>query len=154
MSELNDNYKKIITQIEEKITNKDDLDFVLKKVEELTDMFLGFMDKMATTNEERMERLEQKQKIIEQKVSSVAKAIDEIENDIYEEDDDETIIDERLEDSFEFEIICPYCSSKFIEQADENDEELKKETACPRCHNIIELDWENDDKTIDEDDDL
>lgn len=154
MSELNDNYKKIITQIEQKITNKDDLEFVLERIDELTNMFLDVMDKMSIKTEERMEQIEIKQKIIEQKVSNVAKAIDEIENDIYEEVE-EDIEDER-ESDYELEISCPYCNNDFVEPIYENDENLMNEVECPKCHNIIELDWENgkDEKNKDEDDDM
>lgn len=155
MSEINENYKRIITQIEQKITNKDDLEFVLERIDELTNMFLDVMDKMSVKTEKRMEQIENKQRIIEQKVSNVAKAIDEIENDMYEEIEEDDTLDER-ESDYDLEILCPYCNNDFIEPIYESDENLINEVQCPKCHNIIELDWENgkDEKNIDEDDDM
>ena len=56
--------------------------------------------------------------------------VDEIEGDIYED-----------EDSYEFEIVCPYCNYQFETEFDENQKEVK----CPECNNVIELDWSCDD---------
>lgn len=141
MSTLNDNYKRILTEIEQKVTNKEELEFVKEKIEELSVMFLNVIDELSIKTEDRIKHIEQKQNIIEQKVSSVAKAVDEIENDIYDEEDE----DENSEDGFEFEIVCPYCNNEFVEELNDNDS-MKNEIECPECHNIIELDWNDEEE--------
>ena len=136
MSALNDNYKRIISEIEQKVSNKEELEFVKQKVEELSMMFLNVIDELSIKTEERIKQIEEKQNVIEQKVSNVAKAVDEIESDIYMDD-------EESEEGYEFEIVCPYCNNEFIEELS-NDDNLKREIECPECHNIIELDWNED----------
>ena len=138
MSTLNDNYKRIISEIEQKITNKEELEFVKQKIEELSVMFLNVIDEISIKTEDRIKRIEQKQNIIDEKVSNVQKAVDEMESDMYE--------DEQIEDSFEFEIVCPYCNNEFVEEISNEEENLKNEIECPECHNIIELDWDGEDE--------
>ena len=41
---------------------------------------------------------------------------------------------------YEFEIVCPYCNYEFVTGKETN---LKDELECPKCHNIIELDWDD-----------
>ena len=140
MSTLNDNYKRIISEIEQKVTNKEELDFVKEKIEELSILFLNVIDELSIKTEDRIRRIERKQNIIDEKVSNVQKAVDEMENDMYDEQDNEDV-----EDGFEFEIVCPYCNYEFVEELNEKDS-MKNEIECPECHNIIELDWNDEEE--------
>ena len=54
--------------------------------------------------------IEEKQQEIDNRIETVKKAVDGIENDIYEDDE-----------AYEFEIVCPYCNHEFV--ADINSEE-------------------------------
>ena len=130
MSVLNDNYKRIISEIEEKVSNPEELEFVKQKMAELSMMFMNVIETITETTEEKIREIEEKQNVIETKMNKVEKAVSEIESDIYSDE----------ESSFEFEIVCPYCNNEFITEFN-NDEDMKKEIECPECHNIIELDW-------------
>ena len=133
MSVLNDNYKRIMTELEEKISNPEQLEFVKEKFIELSTMFIEAIDNFAEKTDEKISELEKKQQFIEEKISQVESAVDEIETDIYDEEDEE-------DGSYEFEIVCPYCNHEFTaEIAGEN------EVTCPECNNTIELDWNEDD---------
>mgnify|MGYP007042768822 CR=1 FL=1 len=59
--------------------------------------------------------------------------INEIETDIYEVEDENN--------NFDFEIVCPYCDYEFTTSI-----EGRTEIVCPKCNNVIELDWNDDDE--------
>ena len=132
MSVLSDNYKKIIQEIEEKITNPEELEFVKEKMSELSMIFMEIIDKLSNMTEEKIKQIEARQEEIDKKMDKVQKSVNEIETDIYDEDE-----------AFEFEIVCPYCNYEFIAKLDEK-ENTKKEIKCPECNNIIELDWNDE----------
>lgn len=130
MSVLSDNYKRIVSEIEAKITNPEELEFVKEKVAELSMLFMDIIDNLADKTEEKMKQMEEKQKQIEAKIEAVEGAVNEIEGDIYEDDG-----------NFDFEIVCPYCNYEFTAEITGKDE-----ITCPECNNIIELDWNEEDE--------
>ena len=131
MSVLSDNYKRIISEIENKITNKEELEFVKEKVSELSMIFMDIIDNLTEKADEKIRQIEEKQKLIEEKMSQVESVVNEIESDIYVEEDG----------NFDFEIICPYCNNEFVAEING-----KSEVECPECNNIIELDWNDDEE--------
>ena len=131
MSVLSDNYKRIVSEIEGKITNPEELKFVKEKISELSMLFMDIIDNLTQKADEKIKQIEEKQEQIEQKIQQVENAVDEIESDIYEEDDG----------NFDFEIVCPYCNHEFITEING-----KNEIACPECNNIIELDWNDEEE--------
>ena len=131
MSVLSDNYKRIISEIEGKITNPEELKFVKEKVSELSMLFMDIIDNLTEKADEKIKQIEEKQKQIEDKMSQVENVVNEIENDIYVEDD---------EGNFDFEIVCPYCNNEFVAEINGRDE-----ITCPECNNVIELDWNEED---------
>ena len=133
MSVLGDNYKRILSEIETKITDPDDLKFVKEKFSELSMIFMEVIDNLTDVADEKIKSIEEKQKIIEDKMARVESAVNEIESDIYEDDEENQ--------NYEFEIVCPYCDHEFITEITG-----KNEIACPNCKNIIELDWNDDEE--------
>lgn len=141
MAELSKNYKKIVSEIEGKIKNPHELEFIKGKISELTLMFMETIDKLVDSNE--------KQVIIESKLDSLQKSLRRIEEDIYIDEDEEDesegecncnfCKDQMHDNDYEFEILCPYCNYEFVTG---KETDLKNEIECPNCHNIIELDWE------------
>ena len=98
---------------------------------ELTLIFMDIIDRLTALTDARIKEIEERQEEINSRISSVQSMVDEIEGDIYEEDD-----------GYEFEIVCPYCNYEFTtDMADEERDEIK----CPNCKNIIELDWNQED---------
>lgn len=124
MSELSKKYSEIIKEVDQKITDEAELQFVKNKISEISIIFIDIIDRLSEILEERIIDIEQSQKDVEQKLSKVQTVIDSIEQDIYEENSD-------------IEITCPYCNNEFMAEFNE-DEEIEIE--CPECHNIIELD--------------
>ncbi len=131
MSDFKNRYQIILNELENHFQNEDDKNFVTGKFQELSAIFMDIIDKLTSVTDMKLKELEEKQKEIEEKISTVQKTVNGIENDIYEN-----------EETYEFEIICPYCNHKFIADIEnENNQEIQ----CPECHNIIELDWEKED---------
>lgn len=127
MSDLKNHYQSILTELENHFQDEEERVFVLNKFQELSMMFMDVIDRLTNLTDMRIKEVEEKQKTIESQIDVVKKAVDGIENDIYEEDE-----------PYEFEIVCPYCNNEFV--ADINSDE-NTEIECPECHNIIELDW-------------
>ncbi len=137
MSGINENYSKILSEIEQKISNPQEKEFVKNKISELMLMFMDIIDKISDITEMEMNDIEERQKELKLKIDSVANKVSKIEGDIYEDDE-----------NFDFEIVCPYCNHEFVADLDgENNE--KNEVECPECHNIIELDWNEEDEELD-----
>lgn len=93
-----------------------------------------------------IEEIRKGQKRLEKKVKKLQKDIINIQEDIYiydeETDNEYEDVDDNDDDFYdeecEFEITCPYCGNEFI--ADENSKG-KEKISCPKCHRVIELDW-------------
>lgn len=128
MSELSDKYRQIMDEIDTKITDKDELDFVKSKISEVSIIFIDIINSFSEVINERVTDIEKGQKNIEKNISKIQNAINTIEKDFYDDD-------------FEIEIVCPYCNHEFMTEINESEE---NEIECPECHNIIELDLNGD----------
>ena len=132
MSDIKGKYKKILEDLENNIKDPQDLLYTKEKFMELSLLFMDIIDRLTILTDARIKEREDKQTEIDNKISSVQSIVDEIEGDIYEDDE-----------NYEFEIVCPYCNYEFTTDiADEEKEEIK----CPKCNNIIELDWNSEDE--------
>ena len=132
MSDIKGKYKKILEDLENNIKDEQDLLYTKEKFMELTMIFLDIVDRLTALTDARIKEVEEKQQKINEKIASVQAIVDSIEGDIYESDD-----------SYEFEIVCPYCNYEFT--TDIEDEEIG-EVKCPNCNNIIELDWNSEEE--------
>ena len=128
MTELKKEYKNFMDDIQKNIKDKEDLEYIQERFAKFLDVVLDQMDNLLNYKEEQMEELEKTQKDLNEKIQKMQQTVDNIEKDIYEDDE------------YDFEIVCPYCDSEFIIDLDEE----KTEIECPECNNIIELDWSGD----------
>lgn len=129
MSDLNKEYRKIIKEIEGKLQDKKELEFVKGKMAELSLLFVDVIDRVTDLADTRLDKVEHSQKEMEKKLERLSTIVDGIEQDIYEEENPE---------GFDFEIVCPYCNHEFVADIDL---ENMKDIECPECHNLIELDF-------------
>ncbi|MCI8654947.1 MAG: hypothetical protein HFJ48_03610 [Clostridia bacterium] len=120
--------EQFFTEIEKNVKNPENLRQIKEKTNKLISVFLEEMDKIIAYEETKIEKIEEKQKEMEKQIEAMRKTIENIEKDIY------------IEDEYDFDIICPYCDYEFA--IEYNEEE--KEAECPQCHNIVELDWSGD----------
>lgn len=142
MSDLNQKYDKILLELKKNINDEKEYEFVKNKFSELAMMFIDSMDKLM--------EIENRQKKMDKKLAVMQDVLEKIEDDIYIDDDDEEDDDDcdcdcgcnmKHDEECEFEIVCPYCDNEFIADNDFTD---KDEIECPKCHNIIELDWDDE----------
>lgn len=127
MSDMSGKYKQIIKELEENIKDEKELEFVKEKFSDMSMLFMDMLERVTRLTDSKIQELEQKQHDILNKINSVQSAVNGIESDIYED-----------EENYEFEIVCPYCNYEF---AADIEDESKEEIICPECHNTIELDW-------------
>ena len=132
MSELSNRYWQIMKDLQTSIKDEEDKRVVMEKFQELSMMFMDIIDRLTYLTDLRIKEVEEQQKEIDDRMTKIQKAVDGIENDIYEEDE-----------VFEFEIICPYCNHEFVTDINS---EISTELECPECHNIIELDWNDEEE--------
>ena len=137
MSELNNHYQQIIKDLKENISNENEKNFVLNKFQELSMMFMDVIDKLTNLTESRMREIDNQQLEISERIQEIEGKVQNIENDVY--------VNEEPEE-YEFEIVCPYCNHEFV--ADIKDG-LNDDIECPECHNIIELECNDDENEID-----
>lgn len=135
MANLSELYKSLMTDLENNIKDKNELEKVKTKISE---MMVDFVDSMNSLMD-----VHERQESFEKKLRKIQRKIQNIEEDIYIEDDEnfeDEPHDKMHDNDYEFEIRCPYCNEDFI--INEYSRNLS-EIECPKCHNIIELDWED-----------
>lgn len=128
MSNIKKEINQFFEKIEKNMKNAEDARYVKERANELISVFLDKMDKILEYHEDKLNKVIEKQKSIESKIDKMQTLLNNIEKDIY------------LEEDSDFDIICPYCDYEFSIEYDEE----QNETECPQCHNIIELDWNGD----------
>ena len=131
MSQLQDKINAIISEIEEKIKNEEELNFIKQKIADISIIYIDELDKIMEISQKRINQVYENQKTIENKIAELEKGMNTIEKELF------------VEDEYDFEIVCPYCNYEFLTDLNSD----KKEIECPECHNTIELDWnqeEND----------
>lgn len=136
MARLGEEYNRILSEIEQTISNESEKEIVKQKIMELASLFISNMEKMSDMVDNKLAKVEEKQKELDSKIEKINKSVSEIENDIYDEEEN---------GEFDFEIVCPYCSYEFVTDLNMLGEE-KNEIKCPECNNIIELDWNDDEE--------
>lgn len=125
MGLLKNEYKSFLDDIEKNIKDKEDLEYIRKRFMDFIGVMTEQIEEMSDYKKEKIEELEENQKSVEERLTKVQEALDNIKKDIY------------AEDGFDFEITCPYCNYDFFIDVDEENSEVE----CPECKNTIELDW-------------
>lgn len=136
MASLGEEYNRILSEIEQTISNENEKKIVKQKVIELLSLFISNMEKMSNIVDTKIAKVEQQQKELDKKIEKINKSVTELENDIYDEEEN---------GEFDFEIVCPYCNYEFVIDLNMLDDE-KSEIKCPECNNIIELDWNDEEE--------
>ena len=126
MANLKKRFKEILEDLDKNIKNKEDLEYIKTQVYNISLLFLDEMDKIAELNLGKLNIMLEREKELGQKISRMEKIISNIEKEVF------------VSAECDFEIICPYCNTTFVEDlANGGVSEVK----CPECGNTIELDW-------------
>lgn len=125
MSKLASQYKKFMKELEDNIENKEDYNHIKSEISKLFMIFFNEIDEMKQIYENKIDTILERQSNFNEKITKIENMLNNIQKDIY------------MDETADFEIICPYCNKEFVIQLDE----LKDEVECPECKNTIELDW-------------
>lgn len=128
MSDLQKKLKKIISDIEQNLSNKEDLEYVKTQIYNIYTIFLDEFEELESKCNEKVENILIKCKVLDDRMSEIEDTIDKIENDIYIKENEE----------YDFDITCPYCDTEFSIDLSNG---ISDSVVCPECNNTIELDW-------------
>ena len=134
MSDLQKKLKKIISDIENNLKNKEDLEYVKTQIYNIYTIFLDEFEELESQCNEKVENILIKCKVLDDRMSEIEGSIDKIERDIYIKENEE----------YDFDITCPYCDTEFSIDFSAGP---KNVVTCPECNNTIELDWNEDDSS-------
>lgn len=133
MATLGEKYLKIVNDIKAHISDEEERKYVVDKLQDISALYTDILETIANIGTKKFEMYENNQNEIEKQIGKLKETVDLIKSDIYEED------------GYDFEIVCPYCNHEFVADIES---ELKEEVECPECHNIIELDWSEDEDSV------
>lgn len=144
MANFNAEFKKILKNLEDNISDKEALEAAKVEVFNLYNLFFDEITNLEQTINNKIVTLAESQLHVEEEIKEINKSIKNIEKDIYMDDD----MDEN--EDYDVEIRCPYCDKTFTAAIDELTGE---DIVCPECNNTIELDWGDECSCGCEDDD-
>ena len=109
-------YNEILGKLEENIEDKRDFNLAKSALSELSIFYIDELTKIVEDYNFKVSKFEERLNILEKKV-------------------DEDVMVEEIH--FSEKISCPYCNYEFPVEYDETNHEI----TCPKCKNLIELDW-------------
>lgn len=130
MANFNAEFKKILKNLEENISDKDALEAAKVEMFNLYNLFFDEITNLEQTINNRIVTIAESQLHVEEKIKEMNKSIKNIEKDIY--------MDDMEDEECEVEIKCPYCNETFTTEMNDL---TAAEIVCPECNNTIELDW-------------
>ena len=131
MSDLQKNLKKVISDIEKNLKNKEDIEYVKTQIYNIYNIFLDEFDELESKCNEKVENIIIKCKILDDRMSEIESSIEKIESDIYV----------KVNEEFDFDVMCPYCDTEFSVDFSEGP---KESVVCPECNHVVELDWDDE----------
>ncbi len=134
MSNLEEEYQKMIETLENTIKDKKKLDFAKKQLDNIVSVVVDDCTHVLDKYDEKMNEIDMKNKTNEMRIVALEEKLKYFEKMIEIED-------------YDFFITCPYCGFEF--QTDYDDE--VDEICCPECGQLFDVDWDDDNST-DEDD--
>ena len=137
MSNFNVEFKKILKNLEENVSDKESLEIAKVEMFNLYNLFFDEITNLEQSLNDKMVAIAETQLSMQEKLNNIDKAVKNIEKDIYDDTDFEE------DEDYDVEVKCPYCNATFTAQMDEL---TAPEIVCPECSNTIELDWGEDDE--------
>lgn len=132
MSDLKKKLNEILSNLDENIKDKEDLEYVKSQIYNISMLFLDEIDKLAELNLGRLNVMIDREKELSKRISAMEKVIKNIEKEMY-----------IAEEEMDFTIQCPYCNAEFVEDFTDG---FKHEVRCPECDNVVQLEWCQDEE--------
>ena len=131
MSDFNKKCLNIIKDLEKNIKDKETCSYVKSKIIDLMLLYT-----------ENVENILERQDSLNKKIDNINERLLNFEDEIFENDCNDDCDCDCLSfnenNDYDFEITCPFCDYSFIT---DNCTINQKSIKCPRCNEIIELDW-------------
>lgn len=131
MANLKKRFHEILEDLEKNIKNQEDLDYIKSQVYSISMLFLDEVDKLTELSLDRLNVMIDREKELSSKINKMEKIINHLEKEVF------------ISPDCDFEIICPYCNTEFVEDFTSG---MEHEVKCPECGNAIELDWHEDEE--------
>ena len=127
MTNLEEQYQKMIETLEENIKDKRKLKKAKNQLEDIVSIVVDDCVHILDKYDEKIQLIENKNNEYEKRIISLEERVHYFEKMIEIED-------------YDFFISCPYCGFEFQTDYDEEVTEI----CCPECGKIFEVDWDDD----------
>ena len=132
MSNLEEQYQKLIETLENTIKDKEALEKAKEQLDDIVSIVVDDCSHVLDVYDEKIESIENRNLDYEMRVSVLEEKLKYFEKMV------------ELED-YDFFITCPYCGFEFQTDYDEEIEEI----ICPECGQSFDNDWDDDDDSTD-----
>lgn len=127
MTNLEEQYQKMIETLEENIKDKRKLKKAKNQLEDIVSIVVDDCVHILDKYDEKIQLIENKNNEYEKRIISLEERVRYFEKMVEIED-------------YDFFISCPYCGFEFQTDYDEEVTEI----CCPECGKIFEVDWDDD----------
>ena len=127
MTNLEEQYQKMIETLEENIKDKRKLKKAKNQLDDIVSIVVDDCVHILDKYDEKIQLIENKNNEYEKRIISLEERVHYFEKMIEIED-------------YDFFISCPYCGFEFQTDYDEEVTEI----CCPECGKIFEIDWDDD----------
>lgn len=128
MSNLEEQYQKMIETLENTIKDKEALEKAKEQLDDIVSIVVDDCSHVLDVYDEKIKSIENRNLDYEMRISVLEEKLKYFEKMV------------ELED-YDFFITCPYCGFEFQTDYDEEIEEI----ICPECGQSFDIDWDDDD---------
>ena len=132
MSNLEEQYQKMIETLENTIKDKEALEKAKEQLDDIVSIVVDDCSHVLDVYDEKIKSIENRNLDYEMRISVLEEKLKYFEKMV------------ELED-YDFFITCPYCGFEFQTDYDEEIEEI----ICPDCGQSFDIDWDDDDDSTD-----
>ena len=132
MSNLEEQYQKMIETLENTIKDKEALEKAKEQLDDIVSIVVDDCSYVLDVYDEKIKSIENRNLDYEMRISVLEEKLKYFEKMV------------ELED-YDFFITCPYCGFEFQTDYDEEIEEI----ICPECGQSFDIDWDDDDDSTD-----
>lgn len=130
MSNLEEQYQKMIETLENTIKDKDALEKAKEQLDDIVSIVVDDCSHILDLYDEKIKSIEDRNSDYEVRITILEEKLKYFEKMVESED-------------YDFFITCPYCGFEFQTDYDDEIEEI----ICPECGQSFDIDWDDDDST-------
>ncbi|MBP3464494.1 MAG: hypothetical protein ACI4VN_03095 [Clostridia bacterium] len=128
MSNLEEQYQKMIETLEKSIKDKEKLEKAKAQLDDIVSIVVEDCENILDKYDEKVQLIESKNAENEMRIAVLEEKVKYFEKMV------------ELDD-YDFFITCPYCGFEFQTDYDDEVETIN----CPECGQVFDIDWDDDD---------